>query len=258
VYGYLWLVPVQDVFAFVYNTILDVTQPGTKHSNPTIDSKLHFTILNYQILKHAFRLSWYYLADYFYNYRKEEKQRIELAVSNRELQLKLLKWHLNPEFYFKTIGYLKKEAAERPANAGQPILQLAKVMEYVIYDARQPQVEMGKEAQFLSNYIQLVNQQLPTGNKILFTYEKEENRLLITPLLLAGLVEGIVIGKEENATQAIVITIRFNGNQLLFSVTGLHTPPVHQALLDELYAGRYTSVFTLQQGYKLTIHLDAS
>ena len=60
--------------------------------------------------------------------RDEEKKKIELAVSNKELQLKLLKWHLNPSFYFKTIKHLQQSAAVKPSDATEPILQLAKVI----------------------------------------------------------------------------------------------------------------------------------
>lgn len=256
-YGYFWFGPVQDIFAFLYNHILNITRPGTRHTGSTIDSSMHYAILNYQILKHAFRLSWYYLADYFFNYRMEEKQKIELVVSNKELQLKLLKWHLNPAFYFKTIGYLKEEAAARPENAGEPILQLSKIMEYVIYDARQPQVEMEKELQFLSNYIGLINQQSQIGSKISFRYEKGNNRLLIAPLLLAGIVEDVA-GKNINTRYSPELTIALNNDQMELRIENIDRGPVHQPLLDELYKGKYMEEFSIAVGYRLTLQLNAA
>jgi hypothetical protein len=149
VYSYSWFGPLQEAAAGLYNNLLDLTRPGNTVDGPTIDSSRHYSILNYQLLKHTFRLSWFYLANYFYHYKREEIKRIALAVSNRELQLRLLKWHLNPAFYFKTIHHLQQAAAIQPSNATEPILQLAKVMEYVIYEAREPQIEMRKEINLL-------------------------------------------------------------------------------------------------------------
>jgi hypothetical protein len=57
----------------------------------------------------------------------------------------MLKWHLNPSFYFKTIGHLQQVAKEKPGDATVPILQLAKVMEYVIYEAKEKLIDVKKE-----------------------------------------------------------------------------------------------------------------
>lgn len=257
VYGYFWFVPVQEVFAVVYKELLDITQPGNTYSGPTIDSNMHYAVLNYQLLKHAFRLSWYYLAGYFYNYQQEERQRVQLVLSNRELQLRLLKWHLNPAFYFKTIGYLKQEAAARPENAGEPILQLAKVMEYVIYEARLPQVEMEKEIQFLSSYIELINQQSKNGSGILFSFTKANRRLLIAPLLLAGIIDSVATDNNSSEGHPEV-TIGFIDDSMELRVKKIAEQPAHQLLLDELYNEKYTITFSKTEGYRLTLQLHAA
>ncbi len=257
IYGYAWLVPVQDAFAWVYNHVLDITQPGSRHEDPTIDSKLHFSILNYQILKHAFRLCWYYMAAYLYNYQREEKQRIELAVSNKELQLKLLKWHLNPSFYFRTIKYLQQSAAEQPLNASGSVLQLARVMEYVIYEASQPQVDMRKEMDFLSSYVQLANQQTGKDNFIMLDYEAGDAELKIAPLLLAGLIDNITSVAETTGLASCWVHVRLGGNELILEAAGLQQCPAKPALLDELYNGRYAIQYSTEKGYRLSLQLDA-
>lgn len=256
IYGYFWFGPVQDLFAYLYNNILDLTQPEQEHSGPTLDSYMHFQILNYQIVKHAFRLSWYYLADYLHNYRSEEKKRIELAVSNKELQLKLLKWHLNPSFYFRTVKFLQGSAARRPDNASGPILQLAKVMEYVIYEARHQQVEMDREMDFLSSYVKLINQQLGKEDFIVLGHETGNDKLKIAPLLLAGLVDNIMAASSTQGT-GCTIRISTSGTELQLGVTGLRQGPGKTPLLDELYKGRYTENFSTDKGYQLSLRLHA-
>ena len=257
VYSIIWFGPVQDGIAFLYNNLQELTRPVTDRQTPYLDRGNEYSFLNYQLLKHAFRLSWFYLANYFYNYRLEEKKKTELAVSNKELQLKLLKWHLNPSFYFKAIKQLQKSAVTQPSYAAEPILQLAKVMEYVIYEARETQIEMKKEIQFLKNYIQLINQQSENNNQIGLEYEGEYEKLKIAPLLLAGFVDGILTTSPNRARGSFDISIKFMGNEMYFSISGIGEKPVEPVLLDELYKGRFSTEYSEKNIFNLRKYLDA-
>jgi hypothetical protein len=258
VYSIIWFGPVQDAITFLYNNLQEFTRPVTDRQVPYLDRGNEYSFLNYQLLKHAFRLSWFYLANYFYNYRLEEKKKTELAVSNKELQLKLLKWHLNPSFYFKTIKHLQQAAAVQPSHATEPILQLAKVMEYVIYEARESQIEMKKEIQFLSNYIQLINQQPENKTQIRLEYEGRHEQLKIAPLLLAGFVDSLLTTPLDAANDSYDIRIKFSGNEILFSVAGASAKPAEPPLLDELYKGRCSSEYSPEKIFNLRIQLDAA
>ena len=255
-YTYIWFGPVQDAIAYLYNNLQEITRPVTDRQVPNLDRGNEYSFLSYQLLKHAFRLSWFYLASYLYNYRQEESKRVALAVSNKDLQLKLLKWHLNPSFYFKTIKHLQQSAVAQPSNATEPILQLAKVMEYVIYEARQPHIEMKKEIQFLTNYIELINQQ--PDNKILIKmgYEGDYDKLKIAPLLLAGIIDNIVLSPTGEERSHCFIQIRFIRNEIYFSVTGIATKPITPPLLEELYKHKYFINYTPEKGFNLNIQLD--
>jgi Histidine kinase len=256
VYSFIWFGPVQDAIGYLYNNLQEITRSVADRQVPHLDRGYEYSYLNYQLLKHAFRLSWFYLANYFYNYQQEEKKRIELAVFNKELQLKLLKWHLNPSFYFKTINYLQQSAAVQPSNATEPILQLAKVMEYVIYEAREPQIEMKKEIQFLSNYIQLTNLQAENNMHIELEYEEGYEKLKIAPLLLAGLVDNIVSSVKGTERTNCTIKMEFYKSEMNFSVNGIVGKLVTPPLLNELYKGRFSEEYSPAKQYTLQIQLD--
>ncbi len=252
-YSFFWFGPVQDIIEGLYNQFQGLTRPLHDRQAAYLDRGYDYSFLSYQLLKHAFRLSWFYLANYFYNYRLEEKQRIGLALFNRELQMKLLKWHLNPSFYFRTIAYLQQSAAIRPSHATQPILQLAKVMEYVIYDARAPQLSMQKEISFLENYTGLLNQQ--TGEKpgILLKIVGDAGRLGIAPLLLTGVVDAI---RDQQAARQCELTLQFSGRELMVSVPGLPGKPQLPPLLEELYKDRYSTEYSTNQLFTIRLQLD--
>ncbi|MES2775935.1 MAG: histidine kinase [Bacteroidota bacterium] len=219
-YSYIWFGPVQDVIGFLYHHLIQVTRSESERIPAILDQGNSFSYLNYQLLKHAFRLSWFYLANYFFNYHLENKKRLELAVANKELQLKMLKWHLNPSFYFKTISHLGKIAAEKPINTSGPILQLAKVMEYVIYEAKEKLIDVKKEIQFIRNYIQLINGQ--PGNNAIFEIETagEYDHLKIAPLLLVGFIDKMLANTTRTGEKLYRIQLLFNGNKMQLNVDG--------------------------------------
>jgi hypothetical protein len=255
VYSVVWFGPVQDAISFFYNQLQEITRPVNDRQAPYLDRGYEYSFLNYQLLKHAFRLSWFYLADYFYNHRAEETKKIELAVSNRELQLKLLKWHLNPSFYFKTIHYLRESAAVSPSHATAPILQLAKVMEYVIYDAREPLIEMKRELEFLHNYTDLLERQSGGDIQVELEYGAGYEKCKIAPLLLTGLLDSI-ISTNRMEKQHYRIRADFTGCVMEFSVNGVKQQPEPPPLLDQLYATKHSLRYGEPHLLTLNLKLD--
>jgi Histidine kinase len=242
-YSYLWFGPVQDAIEYLYNNLQQVTRPVTDRQVAYLDRGNEYSFLNYQLLKHCFRLSWFYLAAYFYNYRNSEKQRMELAVANKELQLKMLTWHLNPSFYFKAINYLKQVAAKKPMNAAESILQLSKVMEYVIYETKEKLIYVEKEITFLDNYFQLLNRQPDNNIHITLSIQGEYAHLKIAPLLLTGLVDSI----SESEKRQYRMNLKFSENGMLILleksdkgkiILDYDSPALKR--LNELYVGRFS------------------
>ena len=259
VYTYCWFGPVQELIGFFYNQLQEITRSESERQMAILDSGKDYSYLNYQLLKHAFRLSWFYLAAYFYNYLQEEKQRTALEITNTELKLKMLKWHLNPSFYFKTIKHLQTIADKEPQTATGPILQLAKVMEYVIYETREKQIDLKKELQFLRNYIQLLNQQ-ESNLKLDLAVSGEYESLKIPPLLLAGFIDKIYSENVFEHTTGQTINLKFSPAQMELSITELPENSVHLSFLHnkeinrklaEFFEGRY-----ITEDFKLILKLD--
>jgi len=265
-YTYCWFGPVQDTIAYLYNHLQAITRPVNDRQVAYLDRGNEFSFLNYQLLKHAFRLSWFFLASFFYNYRLEEKRRLELATANKELQLKLLKWHLNPSFYFKTISHLRQVANEKPINTTAPILQLAKVMEYVIYEAKEKLIDVKKEIQFIGNYIRLINQQPDNNSSFEMEVTGEHGHLKIAPLLLAGFIDKLVIYDSSFEKKVYKMVLEFTGNHMQLSINCnfkhqdnilLQADDVLQLRLEELYKGKHVSYNAGTAQFKLNLKLDA-
>jgi Histidine kinase len=266
VYSYIWFGPVQDAIGYLYNNLLQLTRSETNRLAAVLDNGDNYSYLNYQLLKHAFRLSWFYLAAYFYNYQQEEKKRTALAVANKELELKMLKWHLNPSFYFNTIHHLRQLADKNPLDASAPILQLAKLMEYIIYDAREKLTGVQREILFLSNYIHLKNLQISTHPVFEMKVTGEYDRLKIAPLLLTGIIDEIITYRNLWERKTCSMLLQFSGKELQLIITGDMAAQNEIVLLPggsidtrlrELYPERYSVKYLPgNKQFKFSLLLD--
>jgi len=243
VYSYFWFGFIQNTIYFLHQQLQEMTRLKINRLQTPADSSV-----SYQLLKHSFRLSWFFVADYFYIYRKEEEQRLQLAVANKELELKLLKWHLNPAFYFETINQLKQLSVVSPVNCTQPILHLAKVMEYVIYESRENFISMSKEIHFLNDYVELINRQESHAARFTITTQGAFDKLKIAPLLLTGFIDKIV-SLNNGAVQKYAIRLQFLNNTMLLRIngemmkTGYHFFDANDSLykrVSELYDNRFS------------------
>ncbi len=259
-YSYFWFGPVQYVVEQLHQWLQLHTLPPEERIPTFVDISADINYLNYQFLKHCFRLSWFFLADFFYHYQKEEDKRIELATHNKELQIKLLKWHLNPEFYFGTIKYLQKLALKQPSYCTTPILQLAGVMEYVIYEAKERSIAVSREINFLKNYVDLVNQQFG-GHQLSIDVVGDYNQLRIAPLLLTEFVDQFA-NRSEATGRSTKLLLRFEGRRLHFIVSDANqsvtlVDPSLFLRIRELYGNRCTINSSIgQEWINLTILLD--
>jgi hypothetical protein len=243
VYSYFWFGVIQNSIYFLHQHLQEVTRLKTNRVQTPADSSI-----SYQLLKHSFRLSWFFLANYFYNYRKEEEQRLQLAVANKELELKLLKWYLNPGFYFETINQLKQLSVASPASCTKPILHLAKVMEYVIYESRENLISMSKEIYFLNDYVELINRQKSHAARFTITTQGAFDKLKIAPLLLAGFIDKIVSFNNGHVQNEYAIRLQFLSNTMLLHINGDMMKPGYNFFdandslhkrLSELYDKRF-------------------
>ncbi|HEX5654711.1 MAG TPA: histidine kinase [Chitinophagaceae bacterium] len=266
VYSQFWFGPVQDLIAWLHQHLQALTRPAGERLVSPVDQGSSFAYLNYQLLKHGFRLSIFYIANYFYHYRQEEQKRTELATANKDLQLRLLKWHLNPEFYFKTIDQLRQLAAQSPANCSGPILQLAKVMEYVIYEVKEKWVEVKKEIQFLRNYLELVNRQAINKTGFSLVTTGDYDGLKIAPLLLAGVVDKLSTIHERGEPVHVKLQLEFAGAEMVCEIENDAGLPLSKFFnpgelaykrFEETYPGNFTCSYPQGESkLKFSLQLD--
>jgi hypothetical protein len=242
-YTFFWYGPVMQWLATLHVQLQQITQPNnTDRVVAVVDT---WTFFHYQLLKHAWRLGWFFVADFFYHYKREEKQRLALLVANKELQLSLIKWHLNPDFYFKTINTIARKARQSPADCSELILNLSKVMEYVIYRSREKLIPVTEEISFLQNYISLQNLGNEHGKEYIIRVHGDHSHLSIIPLLLVSLLEGQMRKGDYSGKTDKCIDISFSSQTMKVNGDSIQADkndslhPSLQLRLQEFYHNKY-------------------
>lgn len=162
----------------------------------------------------------YYVIRYFQGLQKQEQEKSELAIRNREMQISLLKSQINPHFLFNTLNSISTLVHSSKEEARKLITQLSDVFRYALDTHRENMVKLSKEIEFIENYVRI--QQVRFGDRLRFERDIDATCLntKVPPMILQPLVENSVkygIGpKQEGGT--IFLTVRRSGSIIFFEV----------------------------------------
>ena len=136
-----------------------------------------------------------------------EKERKQLEQERTEAELKNLKNQLNPHFLFNTLNNIYSLIAISPDRAQSAVLELSKMLRYVLYENTQPYVPMEKELEFNHNYIELMRLRLARHVKVVVDMPRGLCRgYQIAPLLFITLIEN-AFKHGTSATEPSFVTI---------------------------------------------------
>ena len=139
-----------------------------------------------------------------------EKERKQLEQERTEAELKNLKNQLNPHFLFNTLNNIYSLIAISPDRAQSAVLELSKMLRYVLYENTQPYVPMEKELEFNHNYIELMRLRLARHVKVEVDMPRGLCRgYQIAPLLFITLIEN-AFKHGTSATEPSFVTIVMN------------------------------------------------
>ncbi len=148
---------------------------------------------------------------------QNEKKALENANLNAELNF--LKSQINPHFLFNTLNGIYAQAHDRSDKTEHTVLKLSELLRYVIYDSGGDKVELEKDIQYITNYIDL--QKIRLSSKVLINYEVtgDIRRYMIAPLLLISFIENAFKhGISYSRSSVIDISISVFDKTLTLSV----------------------------------------
>lgn len=121
---------------------------------------------------------------------RADKEKAEISSIASQAELKNLKNQLNPHFLFNTLNNIYSLMRVDSEKAQDAILELSKILRYVLNDDDQEKALLRDEIAFTKNYIELMSLRLSKNVTLTTDIPSfEESSETIAPLLFISLVE---------------------------------------------------------------------
>lgn len=126
---------------------------------------------------------------YYFRSRDDQKRLAELERQNLEQQLEYLRYQINPHFFMNTLNNIHALVDIDPAKAQETIVELSKMMRFVLYEGDKRGVPLARELEFIRTYLKLMQLRFTDQVRISQNLPAEVPDRNIPPLLLITFVE---------------------------------------------------------------------
>lgn len=186
-----------------------------------------------------------------------------------ERQLQYLKYQVNPHFLMNTLNNIHALVDIDPERAKTSIVELSKLMRYVLYEGNNKLTSLSREVQFLNNYVRLMSMRYSDNVRISLDVPEILPDSMLPPLLLVIFVENAFKhGISYRNKSFVEISLKPQADRLLFNCRnsrqqkpqdenmkgGVGLSNVRRRL-DLLFPGNYTLDIKEQED-TYTVYLD--
>ena len=153
----------------------------------------------------------------FFKSRQEAKKMEALQRAHLEQQLEYLKYQVNPHFFMNTLNNIHALVDIDPEQAKATILELSKLMRYVLYEGAKDRVPLLREVGFLQNYVTLMRLRYTERVRIDMTIDPDLPDRKVPPMILITFVENAFKhGVSYRNASFIDIKLRHSEGRLYF------------------------------------------
>ena len=125
----------------------------------------------------------------YFRSRDDKKRLVELEKQNLEQQLEYLRYQINPHFFMNTLNNIHALVDFDPAKAQDTIVELSKMMRFVLYEGNKQSVPLSRELDFIRHYVTLMQLRYTDKVKITLDLPQETPDRQIPPLILVTFIE---------------------------------------------------------------------
>lgn len=188
-----------------------------------------------------------------YRSLRDEQQMEELKRQNLQAEMDYLRYQINPHFFMNTLNNIHALIDIDTEYAKSAVIELSKMMRYVLYESGSETISLKKDIQFIENYIESMRIRYDSSIDICLDYPATiPNKVAIPPLLLIVFVENafkhgvsynhasfihIRIGYRDDAVTAVISNSRHEKSRPGTTGIGLENVKKRLALI---YQDNYT------------------
>ncbi|MGJ8550162.1 sensor histidine kinase [Winogradskyella wichelsiae] len=123
------------------------------------------------------------------DFYKRDRESKELENEQTEIKLQFLRNQLNPHFLFNSLNSIYSLVRSKSDSAPEAVITLSELMRYMLYEAKDEQVSLEKEMNYIQHYIALQRLRLKNTEAVKLNIKGETRNLKIYPLLLISFIE---------------------------------------------------------------------
>ena len=153
----------------------------------------------------------------YFRSREDRKRLAELEKKNLEQQLEYLRFQINPHFFMNTLNNIHALIDIDPSKAQETVLELSKMMRYVLYEGDRKGVPLTKEVAFIRTYVKLMQLRYTDKVRIQLDLPTEVPDRQIPPLILITFIENAFKhGVSYQHESFIEVKMAIEGDSLIF------------------------------------------
>jgi two-component system, LytTR family, sensor kinase len=204
--------------------------------------------------------------------RQHEKDRKEAEKEKLNTELAFLKNQINPHFLFNTLNNIYSLVQINVSDGQKAILQLAKLMRYILYETEKAEKPLSQEIEFMKTYIELMKLRISDKVSVTTNFPEFFNDISIPPLLFLPFVENAFkhgisyrspsfINVElkieiDKLVFTCINSISDNGNELLKSNSGIGLENIKKRL-SLLYPSHCDlKILQTESAYNIILSID--
>ena len=158
----------------------------------------------------------------------EEREKVKtLENENLGQQLQYLRYQINPHFFMNTLNNIHALVDIDPMKAKASILELSKLMRYILYEGARPMIPLSKEVEFLKQYIALMRMRYADDLEVHMELPEGISEGEVPPLVFVTFVENAFKhGISYEGRSFISVSMSVKGRRLSFRcMNSMHPAP---------------------------------
>lgn len=152
--------------------------------------------------------------------KKLETKILDTQLKLKEQELNYLKMQIHPHFLFNTLNTMYGFALKKADQTPDMILKLSNLLDYLLYQAEKPFVQLSEEIAHIKDYIELEKMRFNDTLDIQLKAQELSDDVTIAPMLLIPFIENsFKHGSIQNGALRIGISISATMESIHFRIS---------------------------------------
>jgi len=147
---------------------------------------------------------------------REEQNRLDAERQKLSGELLALRNQVHPHFFFNTLNNIHSLIDIDPERARLAVLELSKLMRYLLYESEGNRVPLEQEVAFLKNYLRLMRLRLTDEFPVTIRIQENVSSGWISPMMFIPVVENVFkYGISYSDPGPVLIELKEEGDRVV-------------------------------------------